>query len=83
MFVCLFLAGLGLCCFEGFSLVPASRGHSLVVVHGLLIEVASLVAEDGLQDTWASVVVACGLSSCHSWLVAALDYKVNSCCAQA
>ena len=48
MFVCLFLAVLGLRCFEVFSLVPASRGYSLLVVHGLLIRVASLVAEHEL-----------------------------------
>ena len=48
MFVCLFLAELCLPCIEGFSLVPASRGCSLVVVHGLLIKVASLVAEHEL-----------------------------------
>ena len=33
----------------GFSLVVASRGSSLVVVHGLLIAVASLVTEHELQ----------------------------------
>jgi len=38
----------GLCCCEGFSLVVASRGYSLVTVRGLLITVASLVAEHGL-----------------------------------
>ena len=32
----------------GFSLVAASRGYSLVGVRGLLIVVASLVAEQGL-----------------------------------
>ena len=31
------------------SLVVASEGHSLVAVHELLISVASLVAEHGLQ----------------------------------
>ena len=31
----------------GFSVVTASRGYSLVVVHGLLIEVASFVVERG------------------------------------
>ena len=36
-------------------------GLSLVAVHRLLIVVASLVAEQG---TRASVVAACGLSSC-------------------
>ena len=33
----LFLAALGLCCCLGFSLVAASRGYSLVVLHRLLI----------------------------------------------
>ena len=42
-----------------------SRGYSLVLVQ-LLIAVASLVAEYGLQGARASVSVACGLSSC-SW----------------
>ena len=45
------------------SLVLASRCYSLVVVHGLLIVVASLVAEHGLQAVWASVVVGAGLWS--------------------
>ena len=39
---------LGLCCCAGFSLVVESRGCSLVVMHGLLIVVASLVAEHRL-----------------------------------
>ena len=34
----------------GLSLVVESRGYSLVVVHGLLIAVASLVAEHGLSN---------------------------------
>ena len=46
----------------GLSLAAASRGHSLVVMHGLLIEVASFVAEHGLQGTRASAVVAHRLS---------------------
>ena len=33
---------------SGFSLIGESRGYSLVVVHRLLIVVASLVAEHGL-----------------------------------
>ena len=41
-----FLVVLGCC--AGFSLVVANGGNSLVVVHGLLIVVASLVAEHGL-----------------------------------
>ena len=43
----------------------ASGGFSLVVVQGLLIVVASLVAEHGLLSLQASV--ALGLSSCGTW----------------
>ena len=43
----LFLAVLCLCGCAGFSLVATSRALSLVVMSGLLIEVASLVAEHG------------------------------------
>ena len=48
LFIIYFLAVLGLRCCTGFSLVAASGGSSLVVVRGLLIAVASLVAELGL-----------------------------------
>ena len=44
----LFIAVLGLRCCLGFSLGAAGGGYSLVVVHRLLTEVASLVAEHGL-----------------------------------
>ena len=47
-FVYLFMAMLGLCGCAGFSLAAASSGYSLVVAHGLLIAVASLVAEPRL-----------------------------------
>ena len=40
----------------GFSLVVVSRGDSRVVVHELLILVASLVVEQGLKGARASVV---------------------------
>ena len=63
----LFLTVLGLCCCTDFPLVVASRGYSLVAVHGLLSAVASLV-ERGFWGAWASVVghrlgcsVACGI----------------------
>ena len=46
--VYLFTALPGLCCCEGFSLVPESRGCSLVETRGLLIVVTSFVAEHGL-----------------------------------
>ena len=41
----LLLAVVGLCCCIGFSLAVARRSYFLVVVHGLLITVASLIAE--------------------------------------
>ena len=48
-----------------WALVVVSGGYSLVVTLGLLIEMASLVAELGLQQVqlMGSVVVAHGLSS--------------------
>ena len=42
----------------GLSLMAASRDHSLVVMCGLLIVVASLVAEHRLPRAKASVVAA-------------------------
>ena len=52
----LFLAVLGLhCCMQALS--SWERGYSLAVVHGLLIEVASLVAEHGLWCSQSAVVV--------------------------
>ena len=50
-------------------------GSSLVAVHGLLIAVASLIGEHRLQGEQASVVPACGLSSCGSWV---LGHRLNS-----
>ena len=41
-----------------FSLVAASRSYSQVGMSRILIVVASLVAEHGLQDTHISVVAA-------------------------
>ena len=55
----LFLVVLGRCC-EGFSLVAASRGYYLVAVLRLLIEVAPLFVEHGLQGA--------GFRSCGSRL---------------
>ena len=49
---------------SGLSLVVGTQGCSLIVVHGLLIAIASLVAEQRLQ--WASVIAAHGLSTCGS-----------------
>ena len=67
-------AGSSLPC--GLSLVMEIRGYSLVAVGELLTVVASLVAKHGLQDTQASVVEACGLSSCSSW---AQEHRLDSC----
>ena len=50
IYIYLFLTVLGLPCCVGFfsPLVAASRGSSLVAVHGLLTAAASLVAKHGL-----------------------------------
>ena len=45
----------------------ASGGYSPAGVCGMLIAVASLVAEHRLQGAQASVAVACGLSAWSSW----------------
>ena len=42
----------------------------------LLIAVATLVSDHGLSGAQASVVTACGLSSCVSQ---ALEHRLNSC----
>ena len=83
LFICLFnlfLAALGLrCCARAFSSC-GERGLLFVAVHGILLAVASLVAEHRRQGTQASVVVAHGLSSCDA---RALEHKLSSCGAQA
>ena len=48
VFIYLFLAELGLCCCAWAFSSCGERGLLFVVVHGLLIAVASLVAEHGL-----------------------------------
>ena len=58
-FIYLFLAVLALCCCTGFFLVAASGGYSRVAACGLLIAVASIVAESGL--------LVRGLSSGGTW----------------
>ena len=52
---------LGPHCCTGFSQVAASRGYCQAVVLRLLIVVASLTVEHGLQGTQASVVAVPGL----------------------
>ena len=56
----LFLSVLGLGCHEGSPLVAVSGGYSLAMVPGLLIEVASLLAEHGLCGAGASEVAGLG-----------------------
>ena len=62
---------------QAFSLVVASRGYSLVVIRGLIME-ASLVAEHRLQGTLASVAVACRLWSTGS--IAVVHWLSYSAC---
>ena len=85
VFIYLFLAMLGLCCCPGFSLVVASRGHSLVEVCGLLIVVTSLVAKRGLQSTGSVVVahrlscfVARGIFPGQGWNLCLLHWQADS-----
>ena len=78
--VYLFLVALDLrCCTQAFSSC-GERGLLLVAVRGLLIAVASLVAEPRLQGTQASVVVAHRLSSCG---LRALEHRFSGCGARA
>ena len=69
-FISFILDCLGLPCCRGFSLVAGRGDYTLVVVHRLLIAVASLVAEHGLYGARASVVAAPRLSSTGSIIVA-------------
>ena len=61
IFVYLLLSVLSIHCCADLSLVAVSGGYSPVVLHGLLIAVASRVVEHGTEGRWASVVVAPGL----------------------
>ena len=57
------------------------RGLLFVALRGLLIAVASLVVcRTQALGMWASVVVACGVSSCGS---RALERSLSSCGARA
>ena len=51
-------------------------GYSLVAVPGLLIVVASLVAEHGLQGKWASVIETRGLGT---WGSQVPEHRLDSC----
>ena len=67
------LAVLGLCGCAGFSLVAEGGGYSLVVVHGLLVAVVSLV-ERGLYACWLQWALEHGLRSCgtHAQLLCSM-----------
>ena len=88
LFICLFLAALGLRFFAQAFSSCGERGLLFVVVCGLLIAVASLCCRAWALGAQASVVVARGLqqlwhvgfSSCGSW---ALECRLSSCGAQA
>ena len=74
-----FLAVLGLrCCTQAFS-SSGEQGLLFVVVLGLLIATSSRCRARAL-GAWASVVVACGLSSCGS---RAVECRLSSWCAGA
>ena len=61
----------------GLSLVVVSGGYSLAAVCRLLITAASLAAEHRFYGTWASVVVALGLSCPTACIF--LDKGLNLC----
>lgn len=66
-----FLAALNLCCCAQGSSSCGKRGLlPFVVVYRFLFTVASPVAEQGLQGTWASVAVITELQSTDSVVVA-------------
>ena len=74
------MAALGLrCCTQAFSSC-GEQGLLFVVVHRLLIAVASLVVEHWALGTRASVVAAFRLSSCGSQ---ALEHRLSGFDAQA
>ena len=80
LLIYLFLASLGLrCCARAFSSC-GERGLLFVAVRGLLIVVASLIAEHGLQERRLQQLWCTGFSSCGSW---ALERRLSSCGARA
>ena len=55
------------CCVWAFSLAAESGGYFLAAMHGLLIAVASLVAEHRLQAPALAQELLAGFCSCGSW----------------
>ena len=76
LWIYLFLALLGLCCYSDFSPVSVSRGISVVAVLRFPISVACLVAEHGLQGAQVSVSVAHGSVAVAT---RALEHRLSSC----
>ena len=75
-----FLAVLGLCCcMRAFSSCD-ERGYSSLQCVGFSLRWFFSCFGAWALGTWASVVVACGLSSSSSW---ALEHGLSSCGAQA
>ena len=62
----------------GLSLVEGSRGYSLVVMCGLLIDVAFVIAEPQARGCVGSVVVAHGFSCPEAYGIF-LDQRLNPC----
>ena len=85
-FILFFLAASKSLLLCGLSLFVLSRGYSLVVVHGLLIVVASPVAEHRLLGAWTSVIMAhrlccseaCGIFRDWGWNPCPLHWQVDS-----
>ena len=75
-FIYLFLAALVFFAACRLSLVAVSRGYSLRC--GVWASHCGVFSCCGARalGTWASVLVACGLSSCGSW---ALERRLSSC----
>ena len=74
MYVCIYLAALGLCCCA-WAFSSCSKRELFVVVREHLIAVASCCGARAL-GMWTSVAVAHGLSSCSAW---ALERRLSSC----
>ena len=66
IYVFYFLAALGLHCYTWAFSSCSQWGLLFVAVHQLLIAVASLDVEHGLQGVWVSVGAAREFSSCSS-----------------
>ena len=64
IYIYIFLAALGLRCYTQTFYSCGEKGLLVIVVCGFLIAVASLCCRARALGAWASVVVACRLSSC-------------------